>query len=135
MRVAAVLLIPAFILTFTGCATGNKNQQIQETARLNAQVSDLEEQLKQKDEEIKMLEDQLRRDSTMQEDSIEKPAAKSTPKRIQQALKNAGLYKGKVDGKVGKRTRDAIKAFQRANGLNADGVVGSQTWAKLSAYL
>ncbi|MBI3021021.1 MAG: peptidoglycan-binding protein, partial [Candidatus Omnitrophica bacterium] len=29
---------------------------------------------------------------------------------------------------------EAIREFQRVHGLNEDGVVGKQTWAKLSAY-
>ncbi len=59
---------------------------------------------------------------------------KPSTRAIQQALKNAGLYQGAVDGKMGAQTRGAIKEFQRVNGLHADGVVGRQTWAKLSAY-
>jgi hypothetical protein len=33
----------------------------------------------------------------------------------------------------GKHTRDAVKKFQRANGLVADGVVGAGTWRKLKS--
>ena len=62
-------------------------------------------------------------------------AGKPTPKQIQQALKNAGLYDGKVDGNVGPRTKKAIEAFQSQNGLKADGKVGRKTWKALSAYL
>lgn len=54
---------------------------------------------------------------------------------IQKALKKAGYYNGAVDGKVGPGTRDAIAAFQKDNGLSADGVCGRQTWAKLKSYL
>ena len=62
------------------------------------------------------------------------PSAKPTTREIQQALKNAGLYQGAVDGKMGSVTKDAVREFQRVNGLKADGVVGKRTWAKLSAY-
>ena len=61
--------------------------------------------------------------------------AKPTPKLIQQALKNAGLYDGKVDGNIGPRTKKAIEAFQSQNGLKADGKVGRKTWKALSVYL
>lgn len=61
--------------------------------------------------------------------------AKPTPKLIQQALKNAGLYDGKIDGNIGPRTKKAIEAFQSQNGLKADGKVGRKTWKALSAYL
>jgi len=63
--------------------------------------------------------------------STEKPTAKE----IQQALKNAGLYDGKVDGTIGPKTKKAIEAFQSQNGLKADGKVGAKTWKALSAYL
>ena len=62
-------------------------------------------------------------------------AGKPTPKEIQQALKNAGLYDGKVDGNIGPKTKKAIEAFQGQNGLKADGKVGRKTWKALSAYL
>ena len=54
---------------------------------------------------------------------------------IQKALKKAGYYNGALDGKVGPGTRDAIKAFQKDNGLTADGICGRQTWSKLKVYL
>jgi outer membrane murein-binding lipoprotein Lpp len=54
---------------------------------------------------------------------------------IQKALKKAGYYSGGIDGKVGPGTRDAIAAFQKDNGLSADGVCGRATWAKLKSYL
>ena len=54
---------------------------------------------------------------------------------IQKALKKAGYYNGAIDGKVGPGTRDALAAFQKDNGLKADGVCGRGTWAKLKSYL
>jgi peptidoglycan hydrolase-like protein with peptidoglycan-binding domain len=58
-----------------------------------------------------------------------------TNQEIQQALKNAGLYEGAIDGSLGKKSKSAIKAFQEQNGLTADGKVGKKTWAKLGVYL
>jgi peptidoglycan hydrolase-like protein with peptidoglycan-binding domain len=60
---------------------------------------------------------------------------KPTTKDIQQALKNAGLYDGKLDGHAGPKTKKAIEAFQTQNGLKADGKVGRKTWKLLSPYL
>jgi hypothetical protein len=56
-------------------------------------------------------------------------------KQIQVALKNAGLYFGEIDGKIGPLTRKAIEEFQSANGLKADGKVGPITWGALQKYL
>jgi len=60
---------------------------------------------------------------------------KPTSIEIQTALKNAGVYAGNVDGKVGPLTKKAIEEFQQANGLKADGKVGPQTWGALGKYL
>ncbi|MCX5708045.1 MAG: peptidoglycan-binding domain-containing protein [Candidatus Omnitrophica bacterium] len=54
---------------------------------------------------------------------------------MQTALKNAGFDPGSADGKLGKKTRQAIRDFQRANGLDADGKVGKRTWEVLAPYL
>ncbi|MDD5136823.1 MAG: peptidoglycan-binding domain-containing protein [Candidatus Omnitrophica bacterium] len=56
-------------------------------------------------------------------------------KDIQTALKNAGLYTGAIDGKLGPKTKKAIEDFQRSNGLKVDGKVGPKTWAELEKYL
>ena len=48
-------------------------------------------------------------------------------KTMQQKLKNWGYYKGAVDGIFGKQTLEAVKLFQKRNGLKVDGIVGTQT--------
>ena len=42
-----------------------------------------------------------------------------------------GRVGAQVDGVWGPRTRDAVKRWQRANGLVGDGVVGPATWARM----
>jgi murein L,D-transpeptidase YcbB/YkuD len=63
-----------------------------------------------------------------------KPTA-TYEEKVQAALKNAGFYSGAIDGKIGSKTREAIRAFQAGNGLKADGVVGPGTWEKLKKHL
>ncbi|MBQ8074162.1 MAG: peptidoglycan-binding protein, partial [Clostridia bacterium] len=52
---------------------------------------------------------------------------------VQKRLKALGYYTGSVDGDFGAGTEAAVKAFQKANGLTADGKVGEKTLAKLNA--
>lgn len=47
--------------------------------------------------------------------------------QIQTKLKNWGYYTGDVDGVYGSATERAVRAFQRKNGLTADGKAGVQT--------
>lgn len=51
--------------------------------------------------------------------------------QIQTKLKNWGYYNGAIDGVYGTGTFNAVKSFQRKNGLTADGVAGSKTLAAL----
>ena len=55
----------------------------------------------------------------------------SAVRLLQQKLKTLGFYTGSVDGAFGAGTTDAVKAFQRANGLTADGVAGGGTLNRL----
>ncbi|MDD3334866.1 MAG: peptidoglycan-binding protein [Eubacteriales bacterium] len=48
-------------------------------------------------------------------------------KTLQQRLKDLGYYKGSVDGSYGAGTANAVKAFQAASNLTADGVAGKKT--------
>ena len=58
-----------------------------------------------------------------------------TTRQIQTALRSAGFDPGAIDGKMGPRTQQAVKEFQRAKGLKVDGVVGPKTWTELEKYL
>ncbi len=51
--------------------------------------------------------------------------------KIQSRLKEWGYYNGAVDGIFGTATRNAVIKFQKANGLTADGIVGSKTMAAM----
>lgn len=54
---------------------------------------------------------------------------------LQLALRRAGFDAGAIDGRFGTRTLDALTRFQKANGLNTDGVAGRETWTRLYPYL
>lgn len=52
-------------------------------------------------------------------------------RKLQELLNALGYDCGSVDGIFGSKTKAAVLAFQKANGLGVDGIVGPLTWAKL----
>ena len=48
-------------------------------------------------------------------------------RKIQTKLKNWGYYNGSVDGVYGWQTENAVKTFQKKNGLAVDGIAGEKT--------
>lgn len=52
-------------------------------------------------------------------------------KEVQRRLKEWGYYNGSVDGIYGPATVEAVKKFQKKNGLTADGIAGKSTYAAL----
>ena len=46
---------------------------------------------------------------------------------IERALKEAGFFSGQPDGIMGPQTREALRQFQQAKGLKADGMPGVKT--------
>ncbi|MCE5342252.1 MAG: peptidoglycan-binding protein [Eubacteriales bacterium] len=55
-------------------------------------------------------------------------------KQLQQKLKDLGYYTGSVDGTYGAGTVAAVKEFQAANNLTADGVAGIKTQESVYSY-
>jgi len=55
-------------------------------------------------------------------------------KQLQQRLKELGYYTGSVDGDYGAATVAAVKEFQTANSLTADGVAGTKTQDAVYSY-
>lgn len=50
----------------------------------------------------------------------------SLVKKVQKALNKRGYSCGTPDGKMGNKTRNALKKFQKDNGLTVDGKIGTQ---------
>ena len=48
-------------------------------------------------------------------------------KTLQGRLHDLGYYTDEIDGQFGATTKAAVTEFQQANGLDADGMVGSET--------
>lgn len=53
---------------------------------------------------------------------------------LQSTLKTLGFYKGNIDGIFGSQTKNAVITFQREFGISQDGIIGPNTWNKLSAF-
>lgn len=62
---------------------------------------------------------------------LKRGASGGEVKEVQRRLKQWGYYKGSVDGIYGPQTIEAVKYFQRKNGLKADGITGKATYAAL----
>ena len=52
-------------------------------------------------------------------------------KALQRMLTSMKYSLGSIDGDFGAKTEAAVRKYQSANGLTADGVVGAMTWSKL----
>jgi N-acetylmuramoyl-L-alanine amidase len=53
---------------------------------------------------------------------------------IQTKLKRWGYYNGNVDGIYGSQTLEAVKKFQRKNGLTVDGIAGTKTLQAMGIF-
>ena len=133
-RVLLLGVAAFFVISLSGCSTASKKKDL-EMQGLRNQVSALEAQAPAKTEETAASSEQVAaKSSEASAESLEKAGDvkdQPTPRQIQAAIKNAGYYQGTIDGKLGKKTRKAVKAFQKANNLTVDGKVGKLTWAAL----
>jgi murein L,D-transpeptidase YcbB/YkuD len=158
--IARMMVIALVALAFAGCAT--TQQKVEPINQVQTQVVDLEQRMEEQEKEIvdlkyevKELSGKLDTQNTVEVETsalTPSPVKVTQPKivetepyniirvaasgsEIQQALKNAGLYDGKIDGKIGPRTKNAVIEFQRQHSLKADGVIGQKTWSVLKTYL
>jgi peptidoglycan hydrolase-like protein with peptidoglycan-binding domain len=132
-----------FAVSVSGCATSRKKNDLQMQGLRN-QILALETQLQTKDAEIESLKNNFNQPSeekkglgskALKKKVIGEVKSRPKVKEIQIALQNASYNPGAIDGRMGRQTREAIRAFQRANNLVADGRVGRQTWNLLKEYL
>lgn len=142
------MLLGTLVLT-TGCTTKKRHQR--DVADLQSQIGTLQSEVARLDQTLRDSDTALRNaqerggaptaGGSVFSDFSDSAAVYRTPSgfelpaaAIQRALKNAGYYQGTVDGKVGSRTKEAIRNFQRDQGLATDGICGRQTWARLKSF-
>lgn len=152
-------------ITVIGCSTTRTIQQPPTLTKIQMKVAQLEKKVDDRDKEVEDLKfeiDELNKQLSELEqynapnyveeveavtEVINSTTLSSTPKYahvlrvdapaadIQKALKNAGYYSDKVDGKLGQKSQQAIKDFQADHDLKVDGIIGRQTWGELKNYL
>ena len=157
LRLLSVLFLAVVV---SGCASTQMKTQ---NEQMQSRMTELEKNLQAKDAEIVDLQYQVKdlsskvdggktaesdqaasaQGSSEQGESVKVSGGseaqiirvKASPEKIQRALKSAGVYTGRVDGRIGAGTRQAIVEFQKSHGLKADGVLGKKTWDELKVYL
>ena len=141
------LLLALICVIAVGCKKTEKPQQVVSTASETFSLKEADTLMAQptneKTQQVSVTEAQAPSATVSNEavtgaaEGAAISASTETPDEmsIQKALKNLGLYQGEVDGKVGPKTKEAIKEFQTKNNLTADGKVGPKTWAILKNAL
>ena len=138
----AVSILTLTTLFVSGCATTRARRPDPATSDTTAQMAAMQSELASKDRQIQELQAKL--DSYQR--ALESPRSNFSSGNsssdfirvsgvsvsdVQRALRNAGFDPGPVDGKAGKKTKSALREFQRSKGLSADGVLGQKTWSAL----
>lgn len=131
----------AAVIFITGCAT-TRARKSESVVDPNAQVAELQKQVQAKDQEIQDLQYQLANNqgsignANYSANGSRSKSDKAsfirisgvTVTEVQKALIRAGFNPGPADGQAGKKTRSAIKKFQKKHHLTADGIIGEKTW-------
>ncbi len=152
------LMIAVFAFLLSGCATTSKTSPVNQ---LQIQVTEMQQRMEDQEKEIVDLKYEVKElaGSVAEQEpedvtviALDETAKMSAPvslepknldiirvgitgRELQKALKVAGFYTGKLDGKVGPKTKAAVVDFQKSHGLTADGIVGQKTWSELKVYI
>lgn len=70
-------------------------------------------------------------DYTMEMQNLKKGSRGEQVKALQILLNGRGYSCGSIDGSFGAKTETAVKKYQKAKGLTADGIAGCKTMTKL----
>ncbi|MGH7198434.1 MAG: peptidoglycan-binding domain-containing protein [Candidatus Omnitrophota bacterium] len=137
------LVFMSFIFA-AGCAT-TKARRAEPSMDQNAQIAQLQTELAEKDRQIQEMQYQLEsyKSSVKSAPNFSKSSGSNVSSSIrvsgvsvedvQRALAAAGFDPGPADGRMGKKTKAAVKEFQRRSNLAADGIVGERTWSYLKS--
>lgn len=152
-------MVSLVLIFLSGCVTAPVKPDESQIRALENQVSSLEAEVLKRDSEIinlsraldkerqergRLLEAISKQEKEVENltETIQQQKKKSRGKtyytsimKMQTALRNAGFEPGIIDGKMGPRTRDALREFQKAHGLPADGRLDRQTWDLLQQYM
>ncbi len=71
---------------------------------------------------------------TAPNEGVSRGSTGTAARQVQQRLKELGYLSGAVDGQFGSASVSALTAFQAMNGLTADGIAGSGTYAVLFSW-
>ncbi len=143
VRYTLFFTLAGVLVVASGCASKKKTSK--QISALEAQVGVLTDEVSRLDQSLQEVRGGVQaqgesvsavRSTGASGNIYRTPSGFELPSdNIQAALKNAGYYQGNVDGKIGPASKEALKSFQRDNGLEADGVCGRRTWDKLKPYL
>ncbi len=155
-----LLFVLIGVVALAGCAT--TQAKVAPINQVQNQVVDLEQRMEEQEKEIVDLKYEVKEitgklDDKQQPAVVEASAPSSSsvkssssassndveglirvavaPAEVQKALKGAGLYEGKIDGRIGPKTKAAVVEFQRKHNLKADGVIGQKTWSEMKQYI
>ena len=143
------LLFTALLSSVTGCATTRakkpdpKVEQQNQSAQMQADLQAKDQQIQELEAKVETYEQALQQSASGYSGAAGGTSHRSSSKfsvirasgvsveDVQRALLRAGFDPGPVDGRAGKKTKAAIREFQRRSNLKADGIVGEKTWSRL----